>query len=115
MLGAHVLHLALTDAVLAGYGSLHRQSARGGPVDEIGDLLALLRYGAVEHRAGVEVAVADMAHDGCDETRAADVGLGFEHALGQPRYGYANVGREHLFARPRGPHRPVGVVPGLPE
>ena len=65
-----VLGLALADAVLAGAGALHGDGALGQALQEALHRRHLLGVGAVEHRRGVEVAVAGVAGDGRDQARA---------------------------------------------
>src|SRR5918992_4357587 len=70
-----ILHLALTDAVLAGARAVHSDGALGKTLDEPLDFCDLGRVLHVEHRRGVEVAVADMSDDRRDQSRFTNVFL----------------------------------------
>ena len=61
---------------------------------------------AVDQKAQVEVAIADMPDQRRDEEAAFEVLLGLENALGQPGDRHAHVGRPDLAARAQ---RLVGV------
>ena len=63
----------------------------------------------------MEIAVADMADDRRQQIEALQIGLGFGDAIGQPRNRHADVGRHNAGAGTQRLHRPIGVVPRLPE
>src|SRR5215469_11608992 len=56
-----------------------------------------------------------MAYDRREQAEGIDVAACFGHAVGKCRDRYANIGREHLCARPEPAGCPIGVVAGLPE
>ncbi len=56
-----------------------------------------------------------MADDRRQQVEALQVLLGFGDAVGQPRDRHADIGRHHAGARPQRLHRPIGVVPRLPQ
>src|ERR1700689_5375744 len=63
----------------------------------------------------MEVAVADMADDRCQEPAFGDVALGLHDAFGKPRYRHADIGRDNLRARPERLARQRGVMASLPQ
>ena len=64
---------------------------------------ALVRVAGIEQHDQVEIAVAHVADDRCDETARLDVRLGLENAVGEARDRHARIGRESLRARDAGP------------
>ncbi len=109
------LAFALADSVLAGAGSLHADRAIAEALDEGQRSRHLLRVRRVDHQRDMEIAVADMADDRRDKAGRLDVLLGLDHAIGEPRNGNADVGRQELRSRPQGEARPIDVVARLPQ
>src|SRR3546814_14499382 len=63
----------------------------------------------------MEVAVADVADNGCQHAGGIDVLARLQDALGKPRDRYADVGRPALSARLHRQVGEVGVVARLPQ
>ena len=63
----------------------------------------------------MEIAIADMPEDGCDQVELGDLTLGGVDAFGQPRDRHADVGGEGRRARPQMASGPITVVARLPE
>ena len=63
----------------------------------------------------VEVAVADVPEQRHRHRHAGDIGGRGLDAFGQPRDRHADVGRNDASAGAQRLHRPIGVVPRLPQ
>ena len=110
-----ILHLALSDAMLAGAGSVHGQRALHQAFQKIVHACNLGRIVEVDQHADMEIAVADMADDRAEQIALGDVALRFSHAFGEPRDRNADVARQRARAGAQGALRPIGVVPRLPQ
>ena len=115
MLGGEIAHLALADAMLAGAGSFHAECPLDEPVEEALHLPALLVVGGVDERQNMEIAVADMAHDGGEQPYPINVLAGLADASGKGLDGHADIGRQHLGAGLQPTRCPISVVARLPE
>src|SRR5208282_5094779 len=93
VLGRHILHLALADAMLAGAGAVHRQGAFDQPFEEAVNARDFVGIIEVDSQRDVEIAVADMADDRGGELAFGNVALRRRHAFGEPRDRHADVGR----------------------
>ena len=113
--GLQIFLLALPDAVLAGAGAAHRLRALDQAMHELLAARHLLRVVDVADQRAVEIAVADMADDRRQQIEPLQIVLGLGDAIGQPRDRHADVGRHHAGAGPQRLHRPIGVMPRLPE
>jgi hypothetical protein len=76
-----ILHLLLSDAVLAGAGPVHGDRPRDKPIDELLHFRDLLRVIGIDQRQAMEIPVADVADDGRKQAHLRDVALGFFDAL----------------------------------
>ena len=114
-LGLEIFLLALPDAVLAGAGAAHRLGALDQPVHELLAARHLVGIVDVADQRAVEIAVADMADDRRQQIEPLQIVLGLGDAIGEPRDRHADVGRDHAGAGAQRLHRPISVVPRLPE
>ena len=78
MLGDEELHLAQSDAVLAGAGAVHGQRAHDQAIVQALGFLEFLRIVAVDQEAQMEIAVADVADQRRDQETLLQILLGFQ-------------------------------------
>src|SRR6516164_6766393 len=114
-LGLQIFLLALADAVLARAGSTHRLRALDHAVHELIAPRHLLGVVNVAKQRAMEVAVADMADDRRHQIELLQILFGFGDAVGEARDRHADVRRDNARAGTHGLHRPIGIVPRLPQ
>src|SRR5262249_61234642 len=73
--GRHIFHLALADAVLAGAGAVHGESALVEAFNESANARDLLGIVHIDQDADMKIAVAHMADDRCQQFTLGDVPL----------------------------------------
>ena len=78
------MDLAIADAMLAGAGAAHGERAIDHAVVDRWAARHLRRIVGVDQEDQMEIAVAHMADQGCDELCLRDILLGFQDAIGQP-------------------------------
>ena len=108
--------LALSDAVLAGAGSIHADRPHVEPRDE---LFRLRRFPS-DRPASISTSTWKLPSPawptiGAISPISAMSASVCGDAFGKPRDRHADVGRQPLGARPQRQRRPIGVVPGLPQ
>ena len=94
-----ILHLLLSDAVLAGAGPVHGDRARDEPIDELLNFRDLLRVIGIDQRQAMEIPIPDVADDGRKQAHLRDVTLGFFDAFRKTRDRNANIRGNAVRAR----------------
>src|SRR5665809_23294 len=115
MVGGEVIDLALADAVLAGAGAAAGERALDQPVEKLLHLAPLFLVGGIDQRHDMEIAVAHMAYDRCEQPQAVDVLMRGADRSGKSGDGHAHIGGHELGAGPERARGPIGVVARLPE
>ena len=115
MLQAQEVALAIADTMLASACPVHRKRTRHDLVVEcfsagyFGTVIWINQY------EGVEVAIADMANDRCDQAACLDVQSHALDAFCQPGDGYAYIGGDAAASGPQVNACEISVVTGLPQ
>ena len=101
--------------MLPGAGPVHGQGTHDQPfVERLATGHVVLVFG-VHQQDDVEIAVAHMADDRCQEAAFVDVAAGFEDALGEARDRHADIGGHALRSRLERQAGVIGIVAGLPQ
>src|SRR6266536_1875125 len=114
-LGLQIFLLALPDAVLTGAGAAHALRALDQAMHELLATRHLFSVVDVADQRAMEIAVADMTDDRRQEIEPLQIVLGLGDAIGEPRNRHADIRCYHARAGTQRLHRPIGIVPGLPE
>ena len=115
MLGFHVLHLPVADAVLAGAGAAHRQRASHQLFVQPSRLVDFGGIVGVEQIHQMEIAVSRVPDQADRERRAAALLRSLDDALGQTRDRHADVGGPGSATGSKRKARVVRIVAGLPQ
>lgn len=83
MFGLQILHLFLSDTMLAGAGPVHPDRARDKAINEFLNVCDFIRIAGVHKRQTMEVAVADVSYNRRQQTHFFNVALSFFNALGK--------------------------------
>ena len=115
MLGDQRVDLAVADAVLAGRGAAHRQGAGNHGLIHGDGFRHLRLVQGVDDEDDMEVAVADMADDGGEQSGLVDLAPGLDDAPRQGGDRHADVRRPSLGAGAKRQRRVISVGARPPE
>ena len=91
MFKAHIADFLLADAVFAGAGPLHRQSAFDQALQEGFDLCHFLRIIGEKHQPEMKIAISDMTDNRCGDSCFLDIFLRRLDTFRQTRNRHAHI------------------------